>query len=644
MLAKAALFLAAIAPAPPNTITYQAIEQPVPYRVPAKLTYPECKVPRPDHRDQLVVVGGYDGAAVSTISVAGQDEDTRVSEILIGAGTKPIYLVVTAYDPIIFRFGGDVSRLRQLVVVYYEAAGVVGVPDDKVHFAEHEHCPIPFVVEGRSPEWDVPVQLTFGRRADLQGGQEHLRKTVITDTSLTINQWPRVPRRSDLSPLENALRMYIPEGIVTLEPEQIIATSRAERYEVLPSSAGAVQLERSGALVPAKPEFLRQLKERLVAAGKVPAHLDPFEAAYVVTRPIRVPADLCGGHSLTFIVPSADYLSGDVCHSNVYTFDGRVLAGRFTHFGDKDYGSVRPRESYPKCSLPKVADDEELVVIGGNRGAALSMVAANGQNEETTLADIVIEPGGKPLYLVLNAGIPIIYRLSGDVERVRRVAALSSGDEQSAALIGAPAGTVLFADSQDCPVDRGVFRKMTPEQDAVIRTIFGRVARMQGGDGLLRRVVIGSNWLSPRALPPNRLAPDPILKRHFLDQFPAGLITIDPRSVVGRGKIEVYEVPPSDAGSMHLLQTGVLVPADSGDVQRWKTRAIEGEHFTPEQIADMSFYMPLLRVTRPTRIPAGLCGGHLLHLFVASADYVRGDPCHSKIYIDDGSMAEWRGH
>lgn len=634
MLAEAALFLAAVAQAPPAKATYEAIADPAPYRVPKGLSYPDCKVPRPRVLDQLVVVGGYDGAAVSTVSVAGQDEDTRVAEIFAGAGTKPIYLVVTAYDPIIFRLGGDLSRLRQLVVIYSKSAGVVGVPRDKIHFVEHARCPIPFVVEGRSPEWDVPVQLMFGRRANLQGGQEHLRKTVITDELLTIDQWPRVPRRADLSPLENAFQMYIPEGIVALEPEQIIATSKAERYEVLPSSAGAVQLERSGALARPSQEVLRRVKERLVANGKVPAHLDPFEAPYVVTRPIRVPADLCGGHSLDFIVPAPDYLSGDVCHSNVYTFDGQVLAGRFHGFGVKS--EPIPRESYPNCSLPKVADDEDLVVIGGNRGAALSMVAANGQDEETSLADIVIESGGRPLYIVLSVGGPIIYRLSGDVQRVRRVVALSSGDEKRAAFIGAPRGTALFADSRDCPVDQGVFRQMTPEQDAIIRTVFGRTARLQGGDGMVRRIVIGSNWLSARALPPARVAPEPLLGTHFLYHYPAGLITIDPRTVAGRGRIEVYEVPPEDAGSMHLIQTGVLVPAGAEDVERWKKQAIEGGHFTPEQVSDMLFWR-LFRVTRPTRLPAGLCGGHVLSLFAASPDLVRGDPCHSSVYVDDGT-------
>src|SRR5687768_16547088 len=59
-----------------------------------------CNFPKPAAHDLLVVIGAYEGAAVPTVTVAGQDESTLLAEIVIGKGTNPIYLALTSFDPI----------------------------------------------------------------------------------------------------------------------------------------------------------------------------------------------------------------------------------------------------------------------------------------------------------------------------------------------------------------------------------------------------------------------------------------------------------------------------------------------------------------------------------------------------------------
>ncbi|MGD9869244.1 MAG: hypothetical protein AB7U38_14735, partial [Hyphomicrobiales bacterium] len=104
-----------------------------------------CDLPEAGEKDQVVVLGTYEGHAVSSVSVAGLDDETSTGTIAIEKGDTPIYLVATAFEKFIWNVTGDVSRLSRLVIIPTRVktgpgAGVVGVPKDKITFLESGSC------------------------------------------------------------------------------------------------------------------------------------------------------------------------------------------------------------------------------------------------------------------------------------------------------------------------------------------------------------------------------------------------------------------------------------------------------------------------------------------------------------------------
>ncbi|MFL6802173.1 MAG: hypothetical protein ACJ8EQ_10465 [Sphingomicrobium sp.] len=302
-----------------------------------------CDFAKPRPSDLLVTVGTSGGSILPTVTVAGQDEITMLSDLVITKGRNPVYLVLVSEEATIWRLAGDVRRVRQVIVFHDEGAGVIGVPASRIHFNRQDRCRLSKeIYRGRSLETDVPILAMFGRRANAIGGDYVLYKAtvdgsklvvdrtfagsghdlVISDRDATVFPKPAVPGPSTL---EREFRANFPAGIVEVEPADVVATGPVERYQVMPATAGALELERSGALIPATAADVRRWKERAILSGHVRADRInelTFYQAYRVTRPIRVPPGLCGAFSMTFFVPLRGYLTGDLCHSSIFVDDG----------------------------------------------------------------------------------------------------------------------------------------------------------------------------------------------------------------------------------------------------------------------------------------------------------------------------------
>ncbi len=90
--------------------------------------------------------------------------------------------------------------------------------------------------------------------------------------------------------------------------------------------------------------------------------------------------------------------------------------------------AVREAQAQAACVMPKASDAAQVVVLSAHRGEALSRVALGSQDVMTGTGEIRIEPGAAPLYIVVIADEPTIWRVTGAVDRVERMigAALSS--------------------------------------------------------------------------------------------------------------------------------------------------------------------------------------------------------------------------
>ena len=69
---------------------------------------------------------------------------------------------------------------------------------------------------------------------------------------------------------------------------------------------------------------------------------------------------------------------------------------------------------------------------------ALSSSAVGDQETETGLIDVHIEPGSRPLYLVLTSGTSIIWRVDGAVSRIASLVVSSGRGAKAKSLMGDP--------------------------------------------------------------------------------------------------------------------------------------------------------------------------------------------------------------
>lgn len=128
-VAEVAAVLAAIDPADFETTRRLPITQ--------QQSAQTCDAPRPSGEADVVFLSGYNGAAVSTLAVSGQDRDTTVATIAITDGTAPLYIFATVLDSVVWKFDGATERVQKLVVqprtiATGPGAAVSGIPGENI--------------------------------------------------------------------------------------------------------------------------------------------------------------------------------------------------------------------------------------------------------------------------------------------------------------------------------------------------------------------------------------------------------------------------------------------------------------------------------------------------------------------------------
>lgn len=280
-----------------------------------------CAVPHPGTGERLILLGFYDGAALPDHSIVGADDVTETGAIRIGKGPGKIFLVVTSETPMIFRLTGHVERLSRVVVLNRVAAAVSGISATRVSFGIGRNCE----TGNDSSYVKKAVREIFGREPHASAINYQLFEWNLGASGA--GSAVKAPHEyAGRTELEIDFGLYFPGGIVRIDPEELVSSQTAVRYEVLPSTAGAVQLERAGAIIRATDNEMSdwRAKARDRYGERVIRSLG-FDKFYRVIRPIVLPAGLCGGHTINFLVPSPDFISGAPCHSDILTFDGQIL-------------------------------------------------------------------------------------------------------------------------------------------------------------------------------------------------------------------------------------------------------------------------------------------------------------------------------
>jgi len=259
-----------------------------------------CAMPPPGDEAEVVLFGVYEGQAVSSASVAGMDRRTGVVDIEIEPGATPLYLVMSSYEPMIWRFSGATQRVRRVALSTQGRstagkpyAGATGLSADQVGFATGVGCMGYFSEPGsfRAQQVAEAVKRYTGRTPTIVGGHYGLVAARLpSGRGADLGQGRRRGRLapSDVDALSGVL--------VRIDPEQVISAQKVEPYDVLPGQAGLAQLVADGSL------------RREGGNG------------FTIVKPIaRYPADLNGGHAVVFrLGDGVPRPGGSPGHSCVY--------------------------------------------------------------------------------------------------------------------------------------------------------------------------------------------------------------------------------------------------------------------------------------------------------------------------------------
>jgi hypothetical protein len=225
------------------------------------------------------------------------------------------------------------------------------------------------------------------------------------------------------------------------------------------------------------------------------------------------------------------------------------------------------------CAMPPLAGEAKLVLFGTSGGAALSSVAIASQDMTTTAANVIVEPGREPLYIVLTADRPVIWQFTGAVQRVTKLVLFSraraaegrtaeGGTAEGGAVAGATGlarDTVAFAPERNC-------LHVFTEADTIAAVLAKGAIRRRTGHPV--DVLAAAEQASTVSLPSGRtdrvrpkVSPggaDVALQWQLARYFPAGIAAIDAAAVVSALPTERYEVLPREAGLLQLLASGAI--------------------------------------------------------------------------------------
>ncbi|WP_435640950.1 hypothetical protein [Micavibrio aeruginosavorus] len=234
-----------------------------------------CSLPKPQTDEKIIFIGVYEGNTVSTVSVAGQTAETNVIPVQIDKGSEKLYIVTSAFSPVIWQLTGDTDRVERIILAgrsmpegtdnndiggNYINAGVTGVSQNKVTFQRARDCGLHTGYDSqdnRKKETTLNVlKKLLGRSPDLffstygVTGLHIFGDRINSDISAKLeDQQKQAPDGFEKNLWAKHLR-YMPGGLIDLKAADVVSDGPVVRYDVLPKWAGMAKLAHDGAIVP----------------------------------------------------------------------------------------------------------------------------------------------------------------------------------------------------------------------------------------------------------------------------------------------------------------------------------------------------------------------------------------------------------
>jgi len=220
-----------------------------------------CALPPLQSGADLLLVSTYGGDSLSTVFVGGPDYVTSTIEVTIEPGDRPIYLVLSSFESVIWRLDGAINRVVQVVVGGstvtsdgHIASGVVGINPKTVDILAEGCLHYPSNVrEGDTEPLSKALNEATGRPPLAVARSYDAQKillpsgTIVKATKVRPDETPVVPSGFNANIWRDALS-YWPGGLETINPRSVVAIGLVGPYVVLPSTAGLAQLTGSGVL------------------------------------------------------------------------------------------------------------------------------------------------------------------------------------------------------------------------------------------------------------------------------------------------------------------------------------------------------------------------------------------------------------
>lgn len=240
---------------------------------------------------QIVAIGANEGGTATDLSIGEQAHDSGIVALAASRTGKPLVLILSSYDPVIW----DVrqvprSRLRAIVVTGHYQSGVVGT---------RRALPVVFSSQ-KAPDPCWAPRHAYKGGPDL----DSLERAVRSATGRGIDRF-----YGDYRPTA----FHVDGGAAPApgrapQVDDVRAAAVVTRDAVPPKADGIAMLVRQGALRPATPADWAAVGRMMTKASPT-GHLAPIRPSmarggYVVLRAVALPRGMYGGHSATFIIPA----------------------------------------------------------------------------------------------------------------------------------------------------------------------------------------------------------------------------------------------------------------------------------------------------------------------------------------------------
>ena len=300
-----------------------------------------CAFPKVPEMAKIVLLGAYEGKALSTAALGGDDEEVHVADIVIDAGKDPLYILISSYHSMIWRFSGATKRIAQVVISSAQKksggtprVGVVGLPSQQVHIPPAASCLHDFYRMAGPKARKVANQVNhlLGKSPDTTTGAYSVGRvrlpSAVFEKSSRYKGAVNLPKQGPGAPLWRAMLRFSPGGLVQIDPKAVTSRLPVKPFAVLPQQAGLAQLLESGALQAVGSQQSVTVGNTTIVPGAgadkviIPrgtrARISRSPSEFLIVKKMTYPAGLYGAHSVTFVLkPGVPEPDGTPGHSRV---------------------------------------------------------------------------------------------------------------------------------------------------------------------------------------------------------------------------------------------------------------------------------------------------------------------------------------